>query len=373
MHVTEMLPARNRFERRSQPQGYLEKLECMLTREEWGSVLTREVTQRMVPSSKQRSVPARVLPEATSSRLSLVLAFAVLLFVVFGTVQARSAAAQAGSDQYDSGQPTGLMIEVTGTLERLDPATYGYGEYQLTDEASGELFALDDGDQGLLEPYVGQRVTVTGTEPAATQSPQDPRLLNVIQVEPAGQPPEGPDNTGSITFEVETEGVVPQGIEFFGVYGEPTDPHGGIPPFSELGIVNLHDSDGDGTYIGVADVPQGESLALIARGNTAGPERQIHPQSTVQHAATINVDGAETVSTTVSFPEAPAETPDYDQYDTGGTGALPSGTGEVEIEVLPDTGGPSPLTLAATFAAASLVLLAGAGIAVAALRPARRR
>lgn len=136
--------------------------------------------------------------------------------------------------------------------------------------------------------------------------------------------------------------------------------------------MNLHDGDGDGTYIGVADVPRGESLALIARGSTAGPERQIHPQSTVQHAATINVDGAETVSTTVSFPEAPAETPDYDQYDTGGTGDLPSGTGEVEMEVLPDTGGPSRLTLAATLAAASLVLLAGAGIAVAALRPARR-
>jgi hypothetical protein len=87
-------------------------------------MLTREVTQSMMPSSKQRSVPARILPEATSSRLSLALAFAVLLFVVFGTVQARSAAAQVGSDQYDFGQPTGLMIEVTGTLEPLDPATY---------------------------------------------------------------------------------------------------------------------------------------------------------------------------------------------------------------------------------------------------------
>lgn len=85
------------------------------------------------------------------------------------------------------------------------------------------------------------------------------------------------------------------------------------------------------------------------------------------------MDGAETVSTTVIFPEAPAETPDYEQYDTGGTKALPSGTGEVEIEVLPDTGGPSPLTLTAALTAASLVLLAGTGIAVAALRPARRR
>lgn len=308
--------------------------------------------------------------------VALALALAFVLAAAIGAAQSRSAAAQAGSDQYDSGVPSGLMVEVTGTLERLDPATYGYGEYQIVDEASGELFALDDGDQGLLEPYVGQRVTVTGTEPAATSPPQDPRLLNVLQIEPAGEAPEGPGDTGSITFVVDTEGAVPPGTEFFGAYGEPTDPGAGIPPFSELGIVNLHDGDNDGTYTGVADVPLGESLALIARGSIAGPQEHIYPQSDLQRDATIAVDGAETVSTTVTFPEAPAETPDADQYGTDDgtgdlpdTGDLPRGSGEVEIEVLPDTGGPSPLALVA-----GLVLLSAgiATIATLALRNALR-
>lgn len=329
-------------------------------------MLTREVIGMQIRDDGSRPRAANRESRRKVRELALALALAMVLAAVLGATQARYAAAQAGSDQYDSDPPSGLMVEVTGTLERLDPATYGYGEYQITNEVSGELFALDDGDQGLLEPYVGQRVTVTGTEPAATQPPQDPRLLNVIQVEPAGEAPEGPDDTGSITFEVHTEGAVPPGTEFFGAYGEPTDPGGEIPPFSELGVVNLHDGDNDGTYTGVADVPQGESLALIAQG-AAGPQERIHPRSTVQRDATITVDGAETVSTTVSFPEAPAETPDTDQYDTGGAGDLPSGTGEVEIEVLPDTGGPTPLALAV----AGLALIS-AGIATLALRTARR-
>lgn len=281
-------------------------------------------------------------------------AVAVTLLVMLGGVLAASAnpaSAQSGSDQYASeGSPSGLMVEVTGTLERLDPATYGYGEYQITDEASGTLYALDDGDTGLLAPYVGQRVTVTGTEPAADQQPRNPSLLNVIQVEPAGEAPEGPGNTGSITFEVDTEGAVPQGVKFFGVYGEPTDPSGEIPPFGELGVVNLHDSDGDGTYVGVADVPLGERLALIAQGDATGPEEKIHPQGSTQSDVTITVDGNETVSTTASFPEqSPAE------------------GDEPQIEVLPDTGGPGGLALAAVGLA-----LVSAGIITASLRTTRR-
>lgn len=111
-------------------------------------------------------------------------ALAAMLLAAFGmvlTVSARQAASQTGSDQYASdGSHDGLMVEVTGALEQLDPATHGYGEYQITDEDSGELYAFDEGDQGLLEPYVGPRVTVTGTEPAAGEPPRNPGLLNVI-------------------------------------------------------------------------------------------------------------------------------------------------------------------------------------------------
>lgn len=340
----------------------------------------------MQPSRKATHQPAsnpatRGIPAWGQRRLTLALALAVMLTAVLGAASARSAAAQVGPDQYDSGDaPSGLMVEVTGTLDTLDPATYGYGEYQITDEESGALYALEDGGQGLLEPYVGQRVTVTGTEPAAGQPPQDPRLLNVMQVEPAGESPEGPGNTGSITFEVDTEGTVPQGAKFFGVYGEPTEPHGEIPSFKELGMVNMHDSDEDGTYTGVADVPRGETLALVVQGDAAGPETQVYPQSTVQRDATITVDGNETVSTTINFPESPAapggsggsSDPGADQYESGdtdgATGKEPRDTERsgVEIEVLPDTGGANPLALAG-------LTLIGAGIATTSLRAARRR
>lgn len=307
---------------------------------------------------------------SVSSARGLKLAL-VAAFVALGVVWAGPAAAQS-PDQYGSGDmPSGLMVEVTGDLQRLDPDTYGYGEYQITDEETGELYALDDGDEGLLEPYVGQRVTVTGTEPAAGEPPQDPRLLNVIQVEPAGEAPEAPGNTGSITFEVYTRGSVPQGTEFFGAYGEPTDPYAEIPPFGELGVVNLHDSDGDGTYTGVSDVPEGESLALIARGDSSGPGARIYPQSAVQRDATITVDGNETVSTTVSFPEETSA--GQQQYDPGDT-APPErsrDTGEVEIEVLPDTGGVSLLLIAA--AGLALVSVIVAGVGAAGLIAARRR
>lgn len=117
-------------------------------------------------------------------------------------------------------------------------------------------------------------------------------------------------------------------------------------------------------------MPLGESLALIARGDSAGPEEKIHPQSLVQRDATITVDGAETISTTVSFPEKPATTsPSGQQYANGDTGVADGGTGgEVQIDVLPDTGGPGGLALAA----AGLALISAGAIA-AGMRIARVR
>ena len=198
---------------------------------------------------------------------------------------------------------------------------------------------------------------MTGSEPAAGAVPTDPRLLNVLQVEPAGEAPEGPDNTGSITFEVNTEGQIPEGTKFFGVYGEPDDPYGEIPPFGQLGVVNLHDSDSDGTYTATADVPQGESLALIASGDAAGPRQKIHPQSSIQRDSTINVSGNELVSTTVSFP-APEQSEKADgaertEQELSEGDAPKAEEDSPAITVLPDTGGAPVLP-------ATGVLLAGA-------------
>ncbi len=321
----------------------------------------------------------KLIPEANSApgarpyaalrgaaRLALTAALLAAMTALVA-VSARPAAAQSGKDQYDGEKPSGLMVEVTGTLERLDPGLYGYGEYLIADEQSSQRYALDDGDQGLLEPYVGQRVTVTGSEPAAGAPPTDPRLLNVLQVEPAGESPEGPANTGSITFEVNTEGEVPSGTKFFGVYGEPTEPYGEIPPFGELGVVNLHDSDSDGTYTATADVPEGENLALIATGNAAGAQQQIHPQSDTQRDSTMTVNGNELVSTTISFPdpspanhqyddaESPASKPPEEvSVDDSQTSKETSGA---EITVLPDTGGVPVAPAGALLAGGALIAL----------------
>ena len=302
-----------------------------------------------------------------AARLALTAALLAAITALVA-ISARPAAAQSGKDQYDDEKPSGLMVEVTGTLERLDPDLYGYGEYLVVDEQSGQSYALDDGDQGLLEPYVGQRVTVTGTEPAASAPPTDPRLLNVLQVEPAGESPEGPASTGSITFEVDTEGAVPAGTKFFGVYGEPTEPYGEIPPFGELGVINLHDSDHDGTYTATADVPEGESLALIASGDTAGPQQQIHPQSVIQRDATITVSGNELVSTTISFPDSGPASHQYDAADApeseppredpaGGNGEPRKESSGPEIAVLPDTGGIPAAPAGALLAGGTLTAL----------------
>ena len=322
----------------------------------------------------------KLIPEASSlpkagsraalrgaARLALTAALLAAMTALVA-VSARPAAAQSGKDQYEGEKPSGLMVEVTGTLERLDPGLYGYGEYLIVDEQSGQSYALDDGGQGLLEPYVGQQVTVTGSEPAATAPPTDPRLLNVLQVEPAGESPEGPASTGSITFEVNTEGEIPAGTKFFGVYGEPAEPYAEIPPFGELGVINLHDSDSDGTYTATADVPEGESLALIASGNAAGPRKQIHPQSILQRDSTITVSGNELISTTISFPGSSPTNHQYDEADAPDSeppledpasddDQPPKEASGPEITVLPDTGGVPVAPAGALLAGGALVAL----------------
>lgn len=110
------------------------------------------------------------------------------------------------------------------------------------------------------------------------------------------------------------------------------------------------------------DAPRGESPALIARGDAEGPEEKIHPQSIIQCDSTITVDGDETVSTTVSFPEA-----ESNGHDASDDTCAPEGDGGVGIELLPDTGGLSPLTLSA----AGLALI-GAVVTAFGLRAARR-
>ena len=76
----------------------------------------------------------------------------------------------------------------TGVLERPEVTTYMYGTHAITDEVSGTMYALRSEDEGLLDGYVGQRVTVHGTLVAGYENGQvegGPPLLNVTRVESA--------------------------------------------------------------------------------------------------------------------------------------------------------------------------------------------
>ncbi len=75
-----------------------------------------------------------------------------------------------------------------GVLARPEITTYMYGTHAITDEASGTRYALRSEDEGLLDSYVGQRVTVYGALVPGYENGQvegGPPLLSVTWVEPA--------------------------------------------------------------------------------------------------------------------------------------------------------------------------------------------
>jgi hypothetical protein len=76
----------------------------------------------------------------------------------------------------------------TGSLEGPEITYYMYGSHAITDEASGTHYALRSEDEGLLDGYVGQRVTIYGTVVPGYENGQiegGPPLLSVTRIEPA--------------------------------------------------------------------------------------------------------------------------------------------------------------------------------------------
>ena len=76
----------------------------------------------------------------------------------------------------------------TGVLEKPEITFYMYGTHAITDEASGTRYALQSEDEGLLDDYVGQRVTIYGTLVPGYENGQiegGPPLLSVTRIEPA--------------------------------------------------------------------------------------------------------------------------------------------------------------------------------------------
>lgn len=79
-------------------------------------------------------------------------------------------------------------VVATGVLERPEATTYMYGTHAIIEEATGTYYALGSADEGLLDSYVGQRITVYGTLVPGYEEGQvegGPPLLEVIWVQPS--------------------------------------------------------------------------------------------------------------------------------------------------------------------------------------------
>lgn len=193
----------------------------------------------------------------------------------------------------------GLFTDVTGSLERQPQGNDVHGEYWITGD-DGQRYAVSDGDDGMLGPYAGQRVTVTGSRPGTNAERDVARLearLVRSHARDVGIPERG---MTTLRFAVRPHGQVPERTTFYGVVGVPgPDPTAEVPPIEDLGAVALHDGD-DGVYTGTVGLQGGQRLlAQIAKGTPQeGPTEVIHPQSIVQRDNTITLDGDTSVSTT---------------------------------------------------------------------------
>jgi hypothetical protein len=110
----------------------------------------------------------------------LVMVLSLLLFTA-------PAAAQPGVGEGRE-EPASPTLAVTGVLEKPEITTHMYGSHAITDETSGDRYALRSEDENLLDDYVGQRVTVSGTPVAGYEGGAiegGPPLIEVDQVEPA--------------------------------------------------------------------------------------------------------------------------------------------------------------------------------------------
>ena len=95
---------------------------------------------------------------------------------------------QATTEEGSAPPPSEELVPATGVLEKPEITTYMYGTHAMTDEGSGTFYALTSEDEGLLDSYVGQRVTVYGTLVPGYENGQvegGPPLLSVTWVEPA--------------------------------------------------------------------------------------------------------------------------------------------------------------------------------------------
>lgn len=138
--------------------------------------------------------------ETKISNKTILVTLALILFVAAPV----SAQRDAGAGQEKSGSRT---VEVTGVIEEPEITSYMYGSHAITDEASGERYALRSEEEGLLADSTDRRATVSGTlvpgyENGAVEG--GPPLIEVDEVRPAAGNPD--DDAGGA--DVNGDGVV---------------------------------------------------------------------------------------------------------------------------------------------------------------------
>lgn len=155
-----------------------------------------------------------------------------------------SAQRDAGAGQEKSESPA---VEVTGVIEEPEITTYMYGSHAVTDEASGERYALRSEEEGLLDDSTGRRATVSGTLAPAYENGAiegGPPLIEVDEVRPAAGNRD--DNTSGA--DVNADGVINEADGEFAAAvsdaarstsekaGQPVLPATGGPVLALLGV-----------------------------------------------------------------------------------------------------------------------------------------
>ena len=229
----------------------------------------------------------------------------------------------------------------TGMLERAAPHSPDPTPvYAITDGATGTSYELVSGFVD-LEPYVGERVTIQGVPVPGPGDPSKPPLLNVTQIEPAGDTGDGgdgdpvtcqsldcpkpgdPEDEATLSFELTVDGDPPAAGTF---YGHVHTGEGGPGRY-----VPLTDPDKDRVYTGSTTVDRfGPGPRPVPQGvdPVSFPVRivqQTEPEGigVIKDFGTVKLDGDKTFSASVSFPvdDCPIISPTPELCgDSGGSG-----------------------------------------------------
>jgi hypothetical protein len=266
----------------------------------------------------------------------------------------------------------GVLVEASGVLEDPQATSYQYGEYAITDEQSGSIYALQS-DSVDLSKYVGQQVSVTGKTVEGYPVDNGPPLVNVTEIESSGGGGENPSGDPiEVTFELTVDGVVPEN-RTLGLSLPGTADIGGAfcSTFSDSDLPRCEEgATYNATFFSIGNSVSTGPLTWSS-GTTLSYEYSVSSGrnfSEVFKAATITPTEDTTVSAT--YQAGGEQSPPQDQYDQHGepddTGKDPGDTDNVsnvgngdtsdgseqneqsnetqkeaqeELQVLPDTGG----------------------------------